>query len=130
MTEFALTFTVELLEDMHTGTGVGRLGIVDDTQSRNQQGDPVVWASTLRGLLREAGDDYLLMRKAVEADVTNQRELLDKLLGKDGNAPGRAIVRSLTLDSKKDQGEYPKFTVWNSTAREVHSRRPDDGTLR
>ena len=59
MPELALTYEFHLLEDMHTGTGAGRLGMIDDMQSRDQKDKPVVWASTVRGLLREAAEDWL-----------------------------------------------------------------------
>ena len=49
MPEIAITFALEILEDLHAGTGVGRLGLVDDTQARDQTGSPVVWAAAVRG---------------------------------------------------------------------------------
>ena len=60
MSDLSLVFRLELLEDMHSGSGVGRLGLIDATQARDGNGkQPIVWASTLRGLLREAGRDWL-----------------------------------------------------------------------
>lgn len=141
--ELQITFRVELLEDTHTGTGAGRLGIVDDTQSVDQSGWPVVWGSTLRGLLREAGEDWLLAREAVAqqsdsdpADIHSDRKILYQLFGSpineqtrpdDGRPKGRCTVRSLRL-KKPPAGSA--CLNWTATARDVHSRRPLDETLR
>lgn len=130
MTERRICFQVELLEDMHTGTGVGRLGITDDTQARTQEERPVVWAATLRGLLREAGEDWIMASREAgvpEAVIGDEAKRLIELLGKGGNERGAAVVRSLVFE-KPPKG--PDFVTWFSTAREVNSRRPNDNTLR
>ncbi|HYT95050.1 MAG TPA: RAMP superfamily CRISPR-associated protein, partial [Gemmataceae bacterium] len=138
MREISIRFEVELLEDLHTGTGVGRLGIVDDTQSRDRQGHPVVWASTFRGLLREAGEDWLWVRQqagATPAEVDGDRARLYRLLGRTveesaASAAGIAQVRSLRLVETAISTARPYFLIWASTAREVRSRRPEEQTLR
>ena len=139
--EYALHFTIQLLEDTHTGTGMGRLGLVDDTQSRDQNGRPIIWGSTLRGLMREAGEDWLLARQQAGANpdcLREQRKLLYRLFGLPlnktvtGQARERGIcqVRSLRLASTDDRDLPDMFNQWTATAREVHSRRPMDETLR
>ncbi|RMG41406.1 MAG: hypothetical protein D6725_01415, partial [Planctomycetota bacterium] len=146
MSEYALRFTIELLEDTHTGTGMGRLGLVDDTQSRDQHGRPVIWASTLRGLLREAGEDWLLNLEqagTAQAQLASRRELLYRLFGPpmnktvQGQRRGRGVcqIRSLRIDDRNQRrnggSATPEmFNQWTSTAREVHSRRPMEHTLR
>ncbi len=136
MSEVALVFRLELLEDLHTGTGVGRLGIVDDTQSRDQNGDPVVWASTVRGLLREAAEDWFASCKEAKVDISEDRERLHQLLGRtieeeSASHPGSTIVRSLRFcDEDQHQEKRELFLTWSSTARETHSRRPEEKTLR
>jgi len=93
--ELAIRFTAELLEDAHTGTGLGHLGVVDDTQSRDQQRRAVVWASTLRGLLREAGEDYAEALSHADpkasADVlTRLNVALGRTIGKDTHSEAGA----------------------------------------
>jgi hypothetical protein len=129
MSETALRFTVELLEDLHAGTGLGWLGLLDDTQARDVDGGPVVWATMLRGLLREAADDWLGVLAQAGENVEDRRRRLRKLLGNQGDEQGRAVVRSLRLPERPASPE-DYFTVWGATAREVHSRRPDPKTLR
>jgi hypothetical protein len=128
VTEIALTFEVELIEDLHTGTGVGRLGLLDDTQSRDQAGRPVVWSSAFRGLLREAALDWLEARRRAGLP-DDDRGRVTRLLGWRGDQRSTAVVRSLRLGESSADGDS-LFTVWASAAREVHSRRPDDRTLR
>jgi hypothetical protein len=152
-TEAALRFTVELTEDLHAGSGVGTLGLVDDRHCRDSAGRPVVWWSTFRGLLREAGEDHLLSLKQAAKQISDaeakekqiesvieKRKLLYKLLGKpvndttedgDGRQSGLCQIRSLRL--KEGEGGRPDedyFANWTSSSREVHSRRPMDSTLR
>jgi CRISPR/Cas system CSM-associated protein Csm3 (group 7 of RAMP superfamily) len=134
MPEYRLRFEVELLEDLHAGTGAGRLGLLDDVHARDVCDRPVLWASALRGLLREAGEDWLLAREqAGDGGVEDDRRRLRRLLGataaEDGSESGRAVVRSLRWQSQP-QGQEGHFTVWAATAREAGSRRPLDQTLR
>lgn len=139
--ELAIRFRFELLEDMHVGTGVGRLGQIDDTQSRDQEQNPVIQASTLRGLLREAGEDWLLARGLGEDSPEGQ--MLRKLLGSTAGTlsrpddktiysseQGRIVVRSLRLAKESSQGNAQPFVQWASTAREIHRRSPLEKTLR
>jgi CRISPR/Cas system CMR subunit Cmr4 (Cas7 group RAMP superfamily) len=106
LAETALRFTVELQEDLHAGSGVGWLGLVDDRHARDASGRPVVWWSTFRGVLREAGEDYLIsLKRAAEeisdADekkkqldaIASKRRCLYALLGKpvNGSSPDRQL---------------------------------------
>ena len=134
MNDSILRFRVKLLEDLHTGSGEGRLGIVDDTQSVDGSGRwPIIRDSTFQGVLREAGDLWLHLRQQAGQDVVTHRKLLNQLLGRPGNETGLAVVGSLrfTEDCKRKfpPGESP-YILWTSTSREVHSRSPEESTMR
>ena len=137
-----VTFTCELLEDMHCGSGQGRLGIVDDCHARDAAGRPVVWSSTLMGLLRDAADDL----KHLEHSLAKP-ERIHRLFGAEGRErSSRSSLVSLSLHFEKlpkhPKGngpqtsteavavDRPEFVVATSTAREAFSRRPLDKTLR
>ncbi len=139
--EVAIRFEVRLLEETHAGSGTGRLGLVDDTHSRDADGEsPVVWCSTVRGLLREAGEDYLLNRRragASQTELSRQRDLLYKLLGSPVNDTtssrdrGVCQFRSLRLNAEgRSRLMEGCFQTWTSTSRGVHSRCPLEQTLR
>lgn len=122
---------MELLEDLHTGTGMGQLGLLDDTQSRDQRGRPVVWASTIRGLLREVARDIVETRRLAELPVDRaQHERGLRLFGWRGNETAQAVVCSLRLMERNVPLQPPPFTTWASTAREPFGRRPNDHSLR
>lgn len=52
----AKTLTIELLEDLHLGTGLGR-GDIDSTQQRDKKGKPVIPATHIKGLLKQTALD-------------------------------------------------------------------------
>jgi CRISPR/Cas system CSM-associated protein Csm3 (group 7 of RAMP superfamily) len=130
MLERTLVVTLRLEEDLHAGTGLGRLGLIDDLAARDASGNPVVPAPTFRGLLREAGRDYFRLRESIsEPDPKDEEGRLRKLLGEAGDEQGQATFTALRLDAQPLDLPEP-FSVWASTAREPFSRRPDDETLR
>lgn len=131
MSLWSITFDCQLLEDMHCGSGTGRLGIVDDQHARDAQGRPVVWWSTLTGLLRDAADELYGLLGQPPAMLQQIR----RLFGAEGEG-GRsaAVALSLHFDRRVEPRpadlDLPEFLEVTSTAREVHSRRPLDETLR
>ena len=135
MPEKILKFTVTVLEDLHTGTGEGRLGIIDDLHRRDEHGWPVIDLETWNGLVREAGDDWFERRELLKAgETTGDRERLNKLLGWAGDGQGMVSWSSLRLTaaSKERTEANPNQSFLNraSSAREVHRRHPSDETLR
>ncbi len=136
--QWRLDFQVELLEDTSCGSGLGRLGMVDSTVARDHRGKPVIWWSTWRGLMREAGEQWLLARADAGENPSNlnrDRKLLYYLLGHPVNKAsqnasrerGALIVSSLRPDARQTQ---KAITTWSFTARELHSRSPMEKTLR
>lgn len=106
------TLTAEFLSDAHLGSGSGGGGI-DALIARDRYDRPVIWASHVEGVLRDAarrlrGDD--------EAG---------KFFGRAGGEQQRAVFTSLYAK------ESPESHIWSSTAREAFDNRaPKNDTLR
>lgn len=139
--DLQLTFRVKLLEDAHAGSGLGQLGLVDDLHARDRNGRPVIRWSTIRGLLREAGEDWLLAREAAGEDskeIEADRDALYRLFGRPINkahenkqrGQGACLVCSLYLDDDEERPAEEFFHTWTSTSRKAHSRSPLEETLR
>jgi CRISPR/Cas system CSM-associated protein Csm3 (group 7 of RAMP superfamily) len=107
-----LRLTIELLEDLHIGTGTG-FGDIDASQVRDRHDHPVLPASHIKGVLRETAlEAHRLQPQAFP------RELLDTLFGRSGSDRG-----SLLLTSGYWQGDKPSRPhIWGST------RIGEDGT--
>lgn len=124
---FDFTFDVELLEDMHSGSGLGLLGIIDDMHSRDANGFPVVWGTTLKGVMREKAEELfeLLPEKYPESKIVS-------IFGTESSMTRSGLIcKSLHFDdffNKKNSGEC--YQINFSTSREVHSRSALDKTLR
>jgi hypothetical protein len=104
------------LEDLHTGTGTGG-GDVDALVTRDRRGRPVIRASHLKGLLREAGEELIHHQSMTEGE-------LNALLGARGSGRGALRLTSLRSDQKAET------LIWGSSAREKGSRAPKEDTLR
>lgn len=111
------TLTAEFLSDAHPGSGSGGGGI-DALVARDWHNRPVIWASHIEGVLRDAARRLLGDREA------------EAFFGRGGGdyAQGdrqRAVFTSLYA---KDN---PESHIWRSTAREsFDNRAPKDDTLR
>lgn len=104
--------TAELLSDTHLGSGSGGGGI-NALVARDRYGRPVIWASHVEGVLRDAA-------RRLRGD-----EEAGKLFGRAGGEQQRAVFTSLYA---KDN---PESRIWRSTAREAFDNRaPKDDTLR
>jgi len=111
------TLTAELLSDAHLGSGSGGGGI-DALVARDRRGRPVIWASHVEGVLRDAA-------RRLHGDQAAQN-----FFGRAGGDYARsdrqrAVFTSLyTTDSIESH-------VWRSTACEAfNNRAPKDDTLR
>jgi hypothetical protein len=106
------TLTAELLSDAHFGSGSGGGGI-DALVARDRHDRPVIWASHIEGVLRDAA-------RRLRGD-----EEAGNFFGRAGGQQQRAVFTSLYA---KDSAESH---VWRSTAREAFDNRaPKDDTLR
>lgn len=126
MPEYQLRFHCELLEDLHAGSGLGWLDVIDDLQARDRRGRPVVWFTTLTGLLRDAADELRRLGHPLATDARIKR-----LFGTEGADRSALVARSLhfTADARTTD-DPPTFLTVTQTARGAHSRRPLDDTLR
>jgi len=104
--------TADLLSDAHFGSGSGGSGI-DSLIARDRYGRPVIWASHVEGVLRDA------------ARGLKGNEKAEHFFGRAGGHRQRAIFTSLYV-----QGES-QIRIWRSTARHsFDNRAPKDDTLR
>lgn len=101
-----LTLSIELLEDLHIGTGTG-WGDIDALQVRDRRGWPVLPASHIKGLLREAANEWCRLEPSALS-----RKDIDYLFGRPGNGQGRLQLTSAYL--RADTPTSP--LVWGSTA--------------
>ncbi|PDW00277.1 RAMP superfamily CRISPR-associated protein [Candidatus Viridilinea mediisalina] len=104
--------TAELLADAHFGTGSGGGGI-DALLARDRHGRPVIWASHVEGVLRDA------------ARRLHDEQTVSDFFGRSGGLQQRALFTSLyTSDASECR-------IWRSSARQSYDNRaPNDDTLR
>jgi hypothetical protein len=102
----------ELLSDAHLGSGSGGGGI-DALVARDRHGRPVIWASHVEGVLRDAA-------RRLRGD-----QAAGDFFGRAGGDRQRAVFTSLYTTESADSH------VWRSAAREAFDNRaPKDETLR
>ena len=107
-----LALTAELLSDAHLGSGSGGGGI-NALVARDRHDRPVIWASHVEGVLRDAARR---LRGVEEAS---------RFFGRAGGQAQRATFTSLYAK------EETESRVWRSTARaSFDNRAPKDDTLR
>lgn len=102
--------TAEFTSDSHLGSGSGGGG-VDALVARDRHDRPVIWASHVEGVLRDAA-------RRLGRDE-------GAFFGRAGGEQQRAVFTSLYAT------ESPESHIWRSTAREAFDNRaPKDDTLR
>src|SRR4051812_35099863 len=110
---------VELLEDLHSGTGTGA-GAIDAVQIRDRAGRPVIRSSHVKGLWRAAGVEL------AELGTASHQEVVRLFGGKGMRQPGALVVRSLRTTAAGP----PRMVTWTTTARREFDRAPRDDSLR
>jgi hypothetical protein len=106
------TLTAEFLSDAHLGAGSGGGGI-DALVARDRHDRPVIWASHVEGVLRDAA-------RRLRGD-----EEASALFGRAGGHQQRAVFTSLYAKVS------PESHIWRSAAREAFDNRaPKADTLR
>ena len=111
------TLAAELLSDAHLGSGSGGSGI-DALIERDRHGRPVIWASHVEGVLRDAA-----RRLRGDKDA-------EAFFGRAGGDYGRSHRQRAVFTSLYTK-ESPESHVWRSTAREAFDNRaPKGDTLR
>ena len=119
---YRIPFNVELLEDCHSGSGLGMKGIIDDMQARDSSGKPVVWGTTLKGILRNLAEELY----SLNYPVATEKRII-QMFGTEGSDSASNLVFSgLYFDNSNNENLRPVF----STSREIHSRKPLDNTFR
>jgi hypothetical protein len=107
-----MKLSAKLLEDAHLGSGSGSAGI-DALVARDRDDRPVIWASHLEGVLRDAA-------RRLRGD-----EVAAAFFGRKADQQQRTIFTSLYTESA------PISRIWRATARKgFDNRAPRDDTLR
>jgi hypothetical protein len=111
------TLTAELLTDAHLGSGSGGGGI-DALIARDRHGRPVIWASHVEGVLRDAA-------RRLRGD-----QAAEAFFGRAGGDYQRGD-RQRAVFTSLYATDNPESHVWRSTARRAFDNRaPKDDTLR
>ena len=127
MPEVAIRLEVELLEDLHAGTGMGFLSLVDDRQARDGRGYPFVPSTTVRGLLRAAAEDWVRVFKAAGGSAEDLQVLkagVVELVGRQGSDRGTLVATGWRVDESEVADPRDLVRRVSSTSREVFSRSP------
>ena len=146
--DYVYTLTIQLLEELHSGTGTGTL-IIDRLQARDETGHPVINGSHLKGVWRDNAERLRILdqhRRAGSNRLTD--DTIKQLFGDPKTGRGKLLVRSLrvkdganadtgaTRDGARTPGHsrYEWATAdtltWEQTARRPGSRVPEDDSLR
>ncbi len=110
--------TIEVLEDLHIGTGTGR-GDIDAVQVRDRRGWPVLPASHLKGVLRETAAEW----GRLDSEVM-PRERIEHLFGRHGTGQGSLQLTSGYLNQSLDP------LLWGSTRIDPSTGSAQEDTLR
>ncbi len=113
---FALEIT--LLEDLHTGSGMGST-VVDRLLARAPDGTPIVAREHLKGVWRDNAQRLEHLGRLSQTDI-------DRLFGTETGKRGGLIAPEL----RPDAHNRSESLFWDSTARKTGDRAPDDHSLR
>lgn len=94
---------IEVLEDLHVGTGTG-WGDIDALQARDRRNFPVVPASHIKGVWREAAEEW----HQLDPDNFHQKDI-DRLFGRAGRGQGHLQLSSAYLE------EDASTLIWGGT---------------
>ncbi len=123
---YLLNFSVKLLEDAHSGSGTGFLGIIDDMHARDSNGNPVVWGTTVKGVLRNIAEELCSLGHRLAT-----KERIIRLFGSEGSpTSGTLALSGIHFCPERNPGRGRMFHVNFTTSRQVHSRAPLNKTLR
>ncbi len=118
--------TVDLLEDLHSGSGMGG-GELDALQANDRRGLPTIPWSHFKGVLRYQAEAL----RDLGGPVTDDQ--IHALFGWDANSddasPRSGALSGHSLRFVTSQGPAAWSIVWAASGRERDSRLPDDDTL-
>jgi len=120
-------YKIELLEDLHSGSGLGSAW-VDRTIARDMQGKPMIPSSHIKGVWRDAA--MRLINLGAEGFTQHEADQWFGAAPKgkaDKTAPQRGRLYCPRLVPTSAGVET---IVWMQTARQPGSRKPADDTLR
>lgn len=107
-----LNLTVHLLDDLHSGSGLGN-HIIDSLQARDSRGLPIITAQHVKGLFNDAAKHWANTDKGRDSEQKMLKALLD---AKQGESERIELVFSSLRFNEDDSSQTP-YIVWTSTAR-------------
>lgn len=89
-----ITYKIQFYSQWHCGSGLSAGADVDNLVVKDSQGMPFVPGKTMKGLIREAVEDYLAFTKAAATD-------LEKTFGVEGSVTGEAHFGNAVLPARE-----------------------------
>lgn len=118
-----LDLSIELLEDLHIGTGTG-VGDIDALQVRDRRGLPVLPSSHIKGVLLQTARDLM----EVQPEAISQADI-DILFGRQGGGQGCVQLTSAYLPDS-DNSDAIDTLLWGSTRIDPDQGRAQETFLR
>lgn len=118
-----LHLSIELLEDLHIGTGTG-VGDIDALQVRDRRGLPVLPSSHIKGVLLQTARDLM----EVQPEAISQTDI-ETLFGCPGGAQGCVQLTSAYLPDR-DNSDAIETLLWGSTRIDPNQGRAQETSLR
>lgn len=118
-----LHLTIELLEDLHIGTGTG-MGDIDALQVRDRNDSPVLPSSHIKGLLLQTARELM----ALQPQALSQTDI-DTLFGRPGSGQGCVQLTSAYLKTDPNSDALDTL-VWGSTRIDPEKGNAQDTSLR
>lgn len=118
-----LHLSIELLEDLHIGTGTG-IGDIDALQVRDRRGLPVLPSSHIKGVLLQTAHDLM----KVQPEAISQTDI-ETLFGRPGGGQGCVQLTSAYLPDR-DNFDAIDTLLWGSTGIDPKQGRAQETSLR
>lgn len=118
-----LHLSIEVLEDLHIGTGTG-MGDIDALQVRDRRGLPVLPSSHIKGVLLQTARDLMTL----QPQAISQTDI-DTLFGRPGSGQGCVQLTSAYLQ-EHDNSDSLDTLLWGSTRIDPDKGRAQETSLR
>ncbi len=120
MKQIVISFVLKMEEDFHVGTGMGKIGLYDDGQFKDEKGNPTLSSDTFKGLLRDSCRTLDLLRKELGISSSSYHALLFEDF---------TNLNSIDVDIKPALIPQNPTIIHYSTAIDETSRRAKSNSL-
>ena len=105
-----IRYKIQFFSNWHCGSGLSAGADVDELVVKDKDGMPYVPGKTMKGLIREAVENYVFLTGACSAAV-------DETFGSEADAKGSAFFSNATLDEREHEA-----IVSNSAQRHLYNK--------